>query len=386
MRTAPPKSTVPLWKPGVLCVSSWQTLATSRLHAHGKPAWLGTHAAHALTTGPRLLRRYNRTGACVLCAQKQQQQKPVRKSKPDQPLSRQRSRQADVPSVQTEEAKWALLDWSAYNQPWQVPWGWRQVAGGMAAWAISFVLVGLAILPLVAAFAGVKDLSSLSQTDKSFYAFWNQVLETVVGLGIINLVVSKSKPFPDDVFKFSLREPFRKGSGWAAWALAGTIASPFVIGLTATALSAAGYDGVGGRGTVDGVAQMINLDLPSYASLFSVTAILAPLLEETVFRGFLLTSLTKWMPTWAAVFVSAGCFGVAHLSLRDLPQLIALGTLLGFVYVRSRNLLTPMIIHGAWNGTVLTILYMLAASGVNLQEVLASPADAFVQVAGFLSG
>ncbi len=42
-------------------------------------------------------------------------------------------------------------------------------------------------------------------------------------------------------------------------------------------------------------------------------------------------------------------------------QLTALGFLLGFAYVRSRNLLTPMLIHGAWNGTVLTILFLLAS-------------------------
>lgn len=42
-------------------------------------------------------------------------------------------------------------------------------------------------------------------------------------------------------------------------------------------------------------------------------------------------------------------------------QLTALGFLLGFAYVRSRNLLTPMLIHGAWNGSVLTILFLLAS-------------------------
>lgn len=49
----------------------------------------------------------------------------------------------------------------------------------------------------------------------------------------------------------------------------------------------------GGKGTVDAVAALINVNWPTYLSLMSATAILAPLLEETVFRGFLLTSLTK---------------------------------------------------------------------------------------------
>ncbi len=129
---------------------------------------------------------------------------------------------------------------------------------------------------------------------------------------------------------------------------------------------------VGGQGTADGVARIISLDFPTYASLLTVTGVLAPLLEETVFRGFLLTTLTKWMPTPAAVVLSATAFGLAHLSPQDLPQLIALGTLLGFSYVRSRNLLTPMVIHGAWNSVVLTVLFALTASGVNVSEMLSS--------------
>jgi membrane protease YdiL (CAAX protease family) len=32
----------------------------------------------------------------------------------------------------------------------------------------------------------------------------------------------------------------------------------------------------------------------STASLIGVTGVLAPVLEETIFRGFLMTSLTKW--------------------------------------------------------------------------------------------
>ena len=70
--------------------------------------------------------------------------------------------------------------------------------------------------------------------------------------------------------------------------------------------------------------------------------------------------------------ISAAAFGLAHLSLRDLPQLVALGCLLGVTYTRSRNLLTPMLIHGAWNGTVLTILYLLVSNGIDVQKMLAT--------------
>lgn len=130
-------------------------------------------------------------------------------------------------------------------------------------------------------------------------------------------------------------------------------------------------------------------------ALLAVTSVLAPVLEEVVFRGFLLTTLTKWcwcsvetrtfaradftlsccslrMPVPGAVVLSSVAFGAAHLTPRDFPQLVALGLVLGFAYVRSRNLLTPMLVHGAWNGGVLIVLTMLAAQGVDLRAVLDS--------------
>lgn len=61
-----------------------------------------------------------------------------------------------------------------------------------------------------------------------------------------------------------------------------------------------------------------------------------------------------------ALFGSSLAFGMAHLSAKDLPELTSLGLLLGLSYLRTRNLLTPMLIHGLWNGTVLVALYLAA--------------------------
>jgi hypothetical protein len=72
------------------------------------------------------------------------------------------------------------------------------------------------------------------------------------------------------------------------------------------------------------------------------------------------------------VVLSSVAFGAAHLTPRDFPQLVALGTVLGFSYVRSRNLLTPMLVHGLWNGGVLVLLTLLQASGLDLKSALDS--------------
>lgn len=117
-----------------------------------------------------------------------------------------------------------------------------------------------------------------------------------------------------------------------------------------------------GPSTVDEVTKILSPDGTTFAGLFAVTAVLAPILEEFVFRGFLLASLTSFVPVPAAVFASSVGFGLAHLSVKDLPELTVLGAVLGCAYIRSRNLLTPVLIHGLWNGTTLAALYVLAQS------------------------
>lgn len=277
-------------------------------------------------------------------------------------------------SLQDEEEleqAFSVFDWQKYAEPFAAPWSGKSAALGMIAWIVSFVGVGFAILPLAQLLAGPDGLAGLSQEDKSIFIFVNQLVETAVGIAVVRYAVSKAAPLPEESFRVDFKAPFRKPDGWAAWGLLGVILSPAVVFAAAASLEAIGIkDDPTARGTADAVSQLLVLDPIAFASLFGTTAVLAPILEETVFRGFLLPSLGKIMPTPLAVLASAVAFGLVHLSPRDTPQLTALGILLGFSYVRSKNLLTPMMIHGAWNGTVLCVLYYLQANGVDVQKLI----------------
>mmetsp|Transcript_11682 Transcript_11682/g.26591 ORF Transcript_11682/g.26591 Transcript_11682/m.26591 type:complete len:133 (-) Transcript_11682:22-420(-) len=125
-----------------------------------------------------------------------------------------------------------------------------------------------------------------------------------------------------------------------------------------------------GVGTADAVISILSKDPKVFLSLFAVTSVMAPLLEEVVFRGFLLATLTKWMPAPTAALVSAGLFGAAHLTSRDFAQLTALGVVLGLTYVRTKNLATPVLIHSFWNSGVLFLLEVLYLAGYDVSELL----------------
>jgi uncharacterized protein len=199
-----------------------------------------------------------------------------------------------------------------------------------------------------------------------------QVLSTIAGVALVWYIgLSSSNTPPQDYLKVSIVGPFRRPDGWLTWALVGLAAAPFAILIASSVFTLLPSDVSSSNGTVDAVAGLIeNVDSSVLVNLILVTGVLAPVLEESVFRGFLLASLTKFMSVPAAVVISSLLFSAAHFSPRDSPQLFVLGIVMGFAYCRSRNLLTTMVIHGSWNATVVIALVSLIDHGVPLKEIL----------------
>ena len=57
-------------------------------------------------------------------------------------------------------------------------------------------------------------------------------------------------------------------------------------------------------------------------------------------------------------------FWTTYLAPRDFPELVALGCVLGFSYVRTRNLLVPMFIHCVGTPGVLVLVLVAIHLGV----------------------
>lgn len=97
--------------------------------------------------------------------------------------------------------------------------------------------------------------------------------------------------------------------------------------------------------------QMSSLSLP----VVLITCLLAPVLEEMLFRGVILRGFLALYPRWQAILGSAILFGVAHLNLYQFFVALAIGSLAGWLYERSRSLLPGIALHGAYN-TSLTLI------------------------------
>ena len=69
-----------------------------------------------------------------------------------------------------------------------------------------------------------------------------------------------------------------------------------------------------------------------------LAVVIAPITEEILFRGIILRGLLGRWNEWAAIFVSAALFALMHFNPAQAPIAFALGTVLGWVYVRTRSI------------------------------------------------
>jgi uncharacterized protein len=80
--------------------------------------------------------------------------------------------------------------------------------------------------------------------------------------------------------------------------------------------------------------------------------VLAPVLEEMLFRGVILRAFLQRYPRGIAIVHSAGIFGLAHMNLYQFVAAFTLGLLAGWLYERTRSLWPCIALHAAYNGSI----------------------------------
>jgi len=299
---------------------------------------------------------------------------------------------------------------------WVVPWGIGTTFFTLLAVELGFFFSG-ALAPAIVYSAVrapeeipidtpelfAKDLRDVFDDPGSFAAILAcaEVIQTVLALSVIYAVVSRNSPLPPGWFQaslfgsdiavdggFSIEESEaikkkggvdagvtpesaetarkkrtalsrqrRKSNDWFGEAGRAVVLTwVFVLAITALAYA------VGLRGEDQGTASNSVIEKAfaagpnGAARLVFTTVVLAPVLEETVFRGFLLPSLTRYMTVPWAVFLSTVIFAFAHEhNTGDTAQLLAVGAMTGVSYARTRNLATSVVVHASFNLGVLAL-------------------------------
>ena len=110
----------------------------------------------------------------------------------------------------------------------------------------------------------------------------------------------------------------------------------------------------------DVVNVFLNTKSPFMLAALVVLAFgVAPLVEEMLFRGILLPAITaRWNAT-AGIVISSILFALLHFHLPSFMPLFLLAVGFSLLYIYTRSLWVPVIMHALFNGLNVLLLYSI---------------------------
>jgi len=92
-----------------------------------------------------------------------------------------------------------------------------------------------------------------------------------------------------------------------------------------------------------------------------LAVVMAPIIEETIFRGIALPIAIKHTSPIMAIFATSAIFALIHGNLQAIAPLFILATGLAVAYIYTRSLIVPIAMHAIFN-TASLILYIMVTS------------------------
>lgn len=116
--------------------------------------------------------------------------------------------------------------------------------------------------------------------------------------------------------------------------------------------------------------ESMNIIFEQKVAAFIMVCLLAPLLEEFIFRGIILRGLLqKGINPWVSILLTGFLFGAAHMNPWQFMGAGFLGMIFGFVYWRTQSLWLVICLHFLNN----LIAYVVTLANNNLEETVFEP-------------
>jgi membrane protease YdiL (CAAX protease family) len=216
-------------------------------------------------------------------------------------------------------------------------------------------LLGLLIGSLGGALKNTPlDISSLLNLLESGsiavnFAFYS--VSRLIGLGLIYLLLRRRR--------VSLREfGFRKFSPKVALVSLAIAVAIMIIGtIVVFAIVSALYPQVDLEQAQDVVFKNA-ANVPQIILAFIALVVIAPLAEESIFRGLLLPAFAKKIGFIMAAIVTSIMFGAIHGQLNVAIVTFILGLLLAWMYKRTNSLWPAIMLHSLKNLIAFALIYL----------------------------
>ena len=111
------------------------------------------------------------------------------------------------------------------------------------------------------------------------------------------------------------------------------------------------------------------LELVRAAPLFIVIpALIAPILEEVIFRKIIFGSLYKKTGFFIAALISAVLFGIIHGEPQHLLIYASMGFVFAYLYVKTKRIIVPIAVHMTLNSISVIVQYNMSPEDIERMQ------------------
>jgi uncharacterized protein len=253
-----------------------------------------------------------------------------------------------------------LENLSAIPEDLRTPWDWVDlIIFALLALAGTF-LISVALVLLFSAFGIGPTQLRASQTAKSYFAIVNQIILSFALLGFLAAQVSAR-----------VGKPFWRTIGWRPLPstyvpkpvlYAGLVTGGFLLSMFVQ--FASGFSQPKAKLPIETFFQ----DRGSALLLMLVSVLLAPVLEETIFRGFIYPVIARSLGIMASVIITGTLFGLLHAAQlwggwTQIALLVVVGIIFTYVRAKTRTVLASYLLHLSYN-SFLFVMFLVASHGL----------------------
>lgn len=117
---------------------------------------------------------------------------------------------------------------------------------------------------------------------------------------------------------------------------------------------------------------------------YFVVCLLAPMVEEIVFRGAILRRLFDTsMNKWGAICITAALFALVHANPAQTPHAFLMGWLMGWLYMRTGSIIPAIAFHWANNTVAYFIAIMYPGKDTKLVDIFSGNGNAVLMAVVF---
>src|ERR1700689_5896930 len=241
----------------------------------------------------------------------------------------------------------------------RVPWGWIDLMILVAVAVLGSVVVTLLLVGgFAAAGIGFRQVQN-SAGDRNLFLIVNQALLSVVLLAY--LATQMRHRFHAPFWRTIGWRPLQTGQTPRAPAYLGLIFSGCVLAILVSVSSAAF------KSNTKMPIEQFFLDRRRALLLMSLGVLLAPVLEETIFRGYLYPVVARSFGVNAGIVVTGTLFGLLHASQlwggwAQIALLVIVGIVFTYARARTHTVVASYLMHVSYN-SFLFLGFLVASHG-----------------------